>query len=84
MSLKRGSLEIIKDILETAVGGSIKKTPLAHKSNLDTIMINNYLQLLMELDLVTYDENSSTYSITEKGHNYLEKYGKLLELTIMH
>jgi len=80
MSFKRGSLEILNDMLSSVTAGSLGKTRLAHQANLDTMMVQKYLKLVMKLDLLLYDEKYHIYTITENGRNYLNEYNKLLEI----
>ena len=78
MSKKRNKLEIIKDILETIKqkNGRIKPTHILYKSNLSYQMMEEYLFDLISKGFITETKNnkSKTYSLTEKGFNYLNKY----------
>lgn len=78
MSKKRNKLEVIHDILKTIQDRSnnIKPTHLLYKSNLSHQMMGEYLKELIDKGLVKENKNSSgrTYSLTQKGFDYLSKY----------
>ncbi len=85
MNKKRTKLEIIKDILEVikSKNGKIKPTHILYKSNLSHIMMELYLKELMEKKFVSekLDGKNKTYSITNKGNEYLEKYRMISNFT---
>ncbi|MEK6910434.1 MAG: winged helix-turn-helix domain-containing protein [Nanoarchaeota archaeon] len=85
MNKKRTKLEIIKDILEVikSKNGKIKPTHILYKSNLSHIMMEIYLTELMNKKFVSekIDGKNKTYSITEKGNEYLEKYRMISNFT---
>ncbi|MEK6890174.1 MAG: winged helix-turn-helix domain-containing protein, partial [Nanoarchaeota archaeon] len=85
MNKKRTKLEIIKDILEVikSKNGKIKPTHILYKSNLSHIMMEIYLTELMTKKFVSekIDGKNKTYSITEKGNEYLEKYRMISNFT---
>ncbi len=78
MNKKRTKLEIIKDILEVIrnKNGKIKPTHILYKSNLSYSMMDLYLSELIQKELIKEIKlgKGKTYSITEKGINYLQKY----------
>ena len=82
---KRNRLEVIRDILEVIRGksGKIKPTHILYKSNLSHQMMEEYLQELITKEFVKEHrtKEGKTYSITEKGTNYLEKYKMISEFT---
>ena len=77
MSKKRNKLEIIRDILEVIRNrnGKIKPTHILYKSNLSYAMMDIYLKELIEKQFITEIKlkKGKTYTITEKGINYLNK-----------
>ncbi len=85
MSKKRTRLEIIRDILEAIKNknGKIKPTHILYKSNLSHQMMEEYLFELINKGFIveTRDRNRKTYSITEKGQNYLSQYASIIEFT---
>jgi len=79
MSKKRDRLEIIHDILKVIQdkNGKIKPTHILYKSNLSHQMMDEYLNELMSKKFIIEEQNKKggkTYSLTEKGFGYLNKY----------
>ena len=78
MSRKRERIEIIHDILSAIRDkrGNVKPTHILYKSNLSHQMLTEYLGELIEKEFIIEekDEKSKTYSLTEKGYNYLEDF----------
>jgi len=85
MNKKRSKLEIIRDILNVIrnKNGKIKPTHILYKSNLSYSMMEEYLNELIEKEFIIEmkKENNKTYSITEKGSSYLQKYKLISEFT---
>ena len=83
MNKKRTRLEIIRDILETVKSrnGKIKPTHILYKSNLSYYMMEMYLSELIEKEFILENKNpkGKTYSLTDKGFNYLSKYSMISE-----
>jgi predicted transcriptional regulator len=79
--MKRGKLEIIRDILKIVnEKRSIKTTPLLRKSNLSSKRFYEYLQDLIKRDFLKEVELKSGKEIqlTEKGRRYLERYNSIV------
>jgi predicted transcriptional regulator len=91
MGARRSRLELVFDILLAIQnkGGRIKPTHLMYKSNLSHKLLNNYLEELMQKELVAIDEEfvrkrkSSTKMvvITEKGLDFLAEFRRMREFT---
>lgn len=91
MSTRRSRLELIFDILLAIQnkGGKIKPTHLMYKSNLSHKLLNNYLEELVEKELVTIEESVSKKKqksnknvvITEKGLSFLAEFRRMREFT---
>ena len=85
MSKKRNKLEIIRDILEVIKNksGKVKPTHVLYKSNLSHQMMEQYLTELKEKELILQGKlgNGKTYSITQKGIDYLSQYKMISEFT---
>lgn len=86
MAKKRDRLQIIYDILKAIQdkNNRIKPTHILYKSNLSHQMMEEYLKELMGKNFVI--ENLSkegregrTYSLTQKGFDYLNKYKMISE-----
>jgi predicted transcriptional regulator len=77
--VKRGKLEIIKDILKIIQENrnSIKPTPLLRKSKLSSLRFKEYYIELADKNLIkeiTGKEREKFIILTEKGFKFLEKY----------
>lgn len=85
MAKKRDKLQIVHDILYTIKekNGKVKPTHILYKSNLSHQMMEEYLKDLIEKNFITEEKygNNKTYSITEKGQEYLEKYKLIINFT---
>jgi predicted transcriptional regulator len=80
---KRDRLEMIFDILNIIRNNqnSIKPTPLLRQSNLSSQSFTEYLNELLEKDLIKEitDENERKFlTLTDKGFKYLDKYKLIL------
>jgi len=75
---KRERLEIIHDILEVIQNskGKVKPTHIIYKANLSHQMLTEYLNELISKEFIEEKEvkGKKTYSLTEKGYNYLKDY----------
>ena len=91
MAQRRSRLELIFDILLAIQnkGGRIKPTHLMYKSNLSHKLLNNYLDELIQKELVFIEEefhkkkqkSSKTVLITEKGIGFLAEFRRMREFT---
>ena len=75
---RRDRLQVIFDILKSIQekNGKIKPTHILYKSNLSHQMMEEYLKELISKNFITEKESShgKTYTMTEKGFEYLSKY----------
>jgi len=91
MTSRRSRLELIADILLAIQnkGGKIKPTHLMYKSNLSHKLLSNYLDELMEKEMVRIEEEimkkreapQKTIIITDKGLNFLSEFRRMKEFT---
>ena len=82
MARKRDRLQIIYDILKAIQGkdGRIRPTHILYKSNLSPQMLEGYLQELIEKGFIAeHRGGGKSYSLTEKGFEYLQKYRLVVE-----
>lgn len=77
----RSRTEIIEMILESTRSAATR-TKVMYKSYLSYAQVKEYLSFLMQCDLVTYEEGSQTYSVTEKGLRFLHVYSEIGEMVI--
>ena len=82
MAKKRERLEIIKDIIYSIrENRNIKPTRLLYSSNLSPQMFKDYVNELIAKGFISLDidkKEKKTFSLTEKGNNFLEEY-KIIE-----
>jgi predicted transcriptional regulator len=84
MNKKRDRLQVIYDILRCIKdkNGKIKPTHILYKSNLSHQMMDDYISELIEkgfINEIKKEGNSKTYSITQKGQDYLSKYKVIID-----
>ncbi len=77
--VKRGKLEIMKDILRLVQENhnSVRPTPLLRKCGLSSASFKEYYTLLVERGLVREigeDKGDKKISLTDKGFRFLERY----------
>lgn len=75
--INRSRNEIISQILETANDGDdgrATKTKIMYKVFLGHDKLQEYLMLLIESDLLSYDSTTRTFKTTEKGLTFLQAY----------
>jgi predicted transcriptional regulator len=68
----RSRTDIISEILDVANGGSATRTKIMYKAYLSYNQLKEYLMLLTENKLLSYDAYSQTYRTTEKGLRFLD------------
>lgn len=85
MTKKRSRLQVIRDILSTInkKNGEIKPTHILYKSNLSHSMMDEYLRELISKEFISEKrkKKGKTYSITEKGKDYLDQYKLIINFT---
>jgi UDP-N-acetyl-D-mannosaminuronic acid dehydrogenase len=70
--------ETIASILHAAIGG-VTKTTIMYKSFITYDQLNEYLSLLVEKGLISYQEGEKLYRTTEKGIDFVQANKKLNE-----
>ena len=85
MAKKRDRLQIIRDILKAIhdKNNRIRPTHILYKSNLSHQMMEEYLKELISKGFIVEnrEKTSKTYSLTQKGFDYLNKYRLIAEFT---
>ena len=83
MKLKREKLQVIHDILKAVQekNGTIKPTHIMYKANLSHQMLDDYLHDLLDKGflLEMAKAKGKTYSLTEKGFEFLNSYSMITE-----
>jgi predicted transcriptional regulator len=78
----RTSIEIIAEILKIANGGNATRTKIMYNAFLSYFQLKEYLPMLIERGLLSYNADTSTYKTTEKGLMLLETYDLLVDLML--
>lgn len=76
----RSRTDIVELILEAANGGNASRTKIMYKAFLSFAQLKEYLTLLVENNLLEYEEGHHSYRTTEKGMRLLRIYNKMEEL----
>ncbi len=72
----------ILDIANTSSGGydgdgGVIQTKIMYRALLSYAQLKEYLKVLTESDLLSYDSANSKFKTTEKGRRFLEIYNKM-------
>ncbi len=75
-------MQIAETILKAAGGqtGGLTKTKIMFCSFLSCAQLKHYFVMLLENDLLNYDDNNQKYTVTEKGFQFIKDYERLSEL----
>jgi predicted transcriptional regulator len=73
----RSRTDIVSQILEVANGGGATKTKIMYKAFISYSQMKEYLMVLTESDLLSYDEVTQTFKTTEKGLRFLQIYNQI-------
>jgi predicted transcriptional regulator len=77
----RTSTDILAQILNAAnYSGSINKSKIMYKANISYTQLKEYTSIMVESDLLKYDENKQTYRVTDRGLRFLKVYEHINEL----
>ena len=88
----RSTMEKVFDILEVADKGSIEgqhedvykdgviQTEIIDKAHLGDNQLKEYLRVLTENDLLSFDSATCKFKITQKGHRFVQLYNKMSDL----
>ena len=68
----RGKLDIVREIL-SIVSAKVRKTKIMYQANLSFTQVENYLQSLLENNLIESFDNTF-YLITPKGKEFLQMH----------
>lgn len=63
----RSRNNIIRDILDAASDGGVTRTKITYKAYLSFGQLKEYLSVLTDNGLLSYDAHTQTFKITEKG-----------------
>jgi predicted transcriptional regulator len=73
--------DILAQILNTAnYSGSITKSKIMYKANISHTQLKEYTSIMVENDLLKYNENEQTYRVTDRGLRFLKVYEHINKL----
>ena len=75
----RSRTDIVALILEAANGGATK-TKIMYKAFLSYAQLKEYLTVLLQNDLLEYDDETQLFRTTEKGLRLLQMYNQFDEM----
>ncbi len=75
----RSSTEIIDSMLRSIRSGSTK-THIMYRAYMSYSQLKEYLKLLEERELISFNPGSQLYTLTEKGLRFMNAYDKINEL----
>lgn len=75
MANYRGRLDIIADILNVTLKNA-KKTQIMYQANLSYKVMQKYLADITNAQLISFEDEKQSYSLTDKGREFLEAYEK--------
>jgi predicted transcriptional regulator len=80
-SKRRDKLYIIAEIMEIAKDGTLK-TQIMYKANLSFAQLNEYVKLLIKINLLRkeVDSGRDVYRSTEKGLDFLQRHQEIMDL----
>lgn len=76
----RSRIEIIATILDTVSSGTATKTKIMYEAYLSSPQLKEYISFLLENELITYEEGTHIYRITEQGRRFTHVYNKIAVL----
>jgi predicted transcriptional regulator len=72
----RSRTDITSQILESANGGATK-TKIMYKAFLSYAQLKEYLEVLVENELLQYNQTDKLYRTTSKGHKFMRIYRQM-------
>jgi predicted transcriptional regulator len=75
----RSRTDIVALILEAANGG-VTKTRITYKAFLSYAQLKEYLTVLLEKDVLEYEDETQLFRTTEKGLQLLQMYNQFDEM----
>lgn len=76
----RSRNNIIRDILDAASDGGVTRTKIMYKAYLSFGQLKEYLSVLTDNGLLSYDTHTQTFKITEKGLRLLDAYNQMHDM----
>jgi predicted transcriptional regulator len=76
----RGRTEIIGLILQAVEGEPLTRSKIMYQSMLNFKQVTDYTSLLIEQELLSYSKLDRTYTITDKGRQFLALFSEASKL----
>jgi predicted transcriptional regulator len=76
----RSRNNIFRDILDAASDGCVTRTKIMYKAYLSFGQLKEYLSVLTDNGLLSYDTHTQTFKITEKGLRLLGAYNQMHDM----
>ena len=76
----RSRTEIVCNILDAANGGGATKTKIMYTAFLSYAQLKEYLTILVDNNLIEYNDGTQTFKTTEKGLNFIKMHNEMGEL----
>jgi predicted transcriptional regulator len=73
----RSRIEMMSQILEAANGGGATRAKIMYKAFLSFVQLREFLMVLTDSDLLSYDGETQTFKTTEKGLRFLDTYNQI-------
>lgn len=73
----RSRMDIVSKILQAANGSGTTKTRVIYEAFLSYAQIQDYIAVLTQNDLLSYDLNTRTFQTTKKGLRFIEVYNQM-------
>ncbi len=77
---KRGTLDVLASLLEILQDGSCNRSALASRANLATRSATRYTDLALRFGLITKEQSTHLFKITDNGRDFMVHYKKLRAL----
>ena len=72
----RSRTDIVSQILEAANGGT-SKTKIMYGAYLSSAQLKEYLKLLVDNGMLSFDEKTTEYKTTDVGRNFIKTYERV-------
>jgi predicted transcriptional regulator len=73
----RSRMEIVSKILQAADGSGTTKTKVMYQAFLSYGQLQDYLAVLTQNELLSYDLNTRTFKTTKRGLRFVEVYNQM-------
>jgi predicted transcriptional regulator len=78
----RSRTEIVSEVLKSASDSGATKTKIMYKAFLSYAQLLEYLAMLTENELLSYNQGDQTVKTTQKGYRFLKIHDEIDDLMI--